>query len=179
MDEKDALNEIIAVQLGDKQQSVAASEELDFTSEVKQQLSDVRQQMSDLTQQVSVLSRQLHSMLSTLMLQTEIHQEMTSRQQYSYGLSAANTQQATAAERQALLDDTCQRVQVIAAVAGIGASEPAAGGTAHDASVPHSVSTKQSARQQNVIADNLMLKRLEQLAHSEWNAIHQTYLCVT
>jgi hypothetical protein len=106
-------------------------------------------------------------MLSTLMLQTEEHQQMTSKEQHRYSLSATDMQQATTAERQALMDDTCQRVQVVAAVAGIGASQPADNGTKHNAAMPHQISTMQSAVEQTRIADNLLLERLEQLAKSE------------
>jgi hypothetical protein len=111
-------------------------------------------------------------MLSTLMLQGEEHQQMKSSQQHRYSLSATDMQQATTAERQALMDDTCQSVQVAAAVADIGAPQPADDRTEQDAAMPHqtrysTISTMQSAVEQTRIADNLLLERLEQLAKSE------------
>lgn len=92
MDESEALNDVILTPLRDKGQSVAAADELDTDSEVRQQLSEVKLQMSDvrqqiteltkqtghqnseLVQQMSVLSRQVHSMLGTLMLPTKYRQ---------------------------------------------------------------------------------------------------------
>jgi hypothetical protein len=53
MDERQAMSEVVATQPGDKGQSVAASDELDFASEVRQQLAEVRQQMSQQNSEVS------------------------------------------------------------------------------------------------------------------------------
>jgi membrane-associated HD superfamily phosphohydrolase len=237
MDERQAMSEVVATQPGDKVQSVAASDEFDFASEVRQQLTEVRQQMSqqnsevrqqnsevrqqmsqqhsevrqqlaevrqqnsevrqqmsqqnsevrqqilkmvqqnsEVTQQVSLLSQMFHSALSALMLQTEEHQRMKSKEQHPYSVSATDMQQAKTTERHALMDDTCLSVQVVGTAAGIGAQRPADDRTeqdaamphqiSHDAGVPHLISTMQSAVEQTRIADNLLLERLEQLANS-------------
>jgi hypothetical protein len=66
-------------------------------------------------------------------------------------------QQATTAERQALMDDTCQRVQAVAAVAGIGASQPADMARKHNAAMLIK-SLPCSLLEQTRIADNLLLE---------------------
>jgi hypothetical protein len=102
---------------------------------------------------------------------------MKSKEQHPYSVSATeDMQQAKTTERHALMDDTCQSVQVVGAAAGIGAQRPADDRTeqdaamphqiSHDAGVPHLISTMQSAVEQTRIADNLLLERLEQLANS-------------
>jgi hypothetical protein len=210
MDERQAMSEVVATQPGDKGQSVAASDELDFASDVRQQLTEVRQQMrqqnsdvsqqltevrqqmsqqnsdvsqqltevkqqilkmvqqnSEVTQQVSLLSQMFHSALSALMLQPEEHQRMKSIEQHPYSVSATeDMQQAKTTERHALMDDSCQSVQVVGAAAGIGAQRPADDRTEQDAAMPHQMFTVQSAVEQTRIADNLLLERLEQLANS-------------
>jgi flagellar biosynthesis GTPase FlhF len=159
MESKQALSEVVATEPVDNGQSVAASVELDFASEMRQQNSEmreqmsemrqqmqeqnsaVRQQFSELTHQMSLQSRQFHSMLSTLMLQGEEHQQMTSKQQHRY------MQQATTAEHQALMDDTWQSVQ-LAGVTGIGEQQPAYDDTKHSVAMSHPISTKQSIVEQ-------------------------------
>lgn len=184
-DKNRAMDEAVATQSSYSDRCVAAPDVSDFASAVRQQIlemrqqnSDVKQQMtelaqqmsqqnSDMTQQMSTLSRQVHSMLNSLMLQTEVHQQMTLKDQHCNSLIAIDMQQATAAERQSLMDDTWQRVHVAAAVADIGAPHPADDGTKHNAAVPHQTSTMQSAVEHTRTADDLLLKRLEQLANSE------------
>jgi hypothetical protein len=62
MDERQAMNEVVATQPSDSGQSTAASDELDFASEVRQQLTEVRQQMSqqnsEVRQQLAEVSQQ-------------------------------------------------------------------------------------------------------------------------
>jgi hypothetical protein len=181
MDERQAMNEVVSTHPSDNGESPAASDELDFASEVRQQLAEVRQQNSEVrqqiskviqqntevTQQVSLLSQMFHNMQSTLMLQTEELQQMKSKEQHLYSLSAADMQQAKTTERHALMDNTCQSVQVAGAVAGIGSQQPADNKKEQDVAMPHQISAMQSAVKQTRIADNLLLERLEQMAKSE------------
>jgi septal ring factor EnvC (AmiA/AmiB activator) len=161
LDEKETLYEVIATQTRDNEQSVAVSAELDFASQVKQQFSEnrrqnsevrqqiaevkqqmqelnseVRQQFLELTQQMSLQSRQFHSLLSTLMLQGEEHQQIKSSQQHLHSLSTTDTQHAATAERQALMDDTCH-VQLAATAADIGAPRHADDRTEQDTAMLH------------------------------------------
>lgn len=71
-------------------------------------------------------------------------------------------QQATTAELPALKDDICQRVQVVATAADTSAPQAAIDDDAvPNAAMSRHISFMQSAVEQTRIADNLLLKRLE------------------
>lgn len=143
-----------------------------------QQVTELKRQVSLQSQQLEAVSIKLHHMVSAILLlqsDSDDRQMMPANEQHRLCnrrcLSAADVQQATTAERQALMDDdTRQRVHIIAAMAAIGASTSPKRSTEDEVDpklMLHDTDTTLLPAVKNKAVETLMLERLENMARGE------------
>lgn len=144
-----------------------------------QQITEVKRQVSLQSQQLEAVNIKLYHMVNAILLlqsDSDDCQMMPANEQHRLGnrrcLSAADVQQATTAERQALMDDTGQRVHISEAMAAIGAStttspKPSTEDEVDPKLMLHGTDTTLLPAVKNKAVETLTIERLENMARGE------------